>query len=109
MHQQHCLQSTLHTGLGHLPPHQLLELCNGSTCEPVPDTCLHASESVKPEDSSRALRIPAAWLALQHVQAWYSWQTGSRPALLGSLYGWDRGKPTCTGSTMMLLLGQAAL
>lgn len=62
----------------------------------VADTCLHASDSVKLEDSSKALRIPAAWLALQHVQAWNSWQTGSRPALLGGLVGWDRGNPTCT-------------
>ena len=60
------------------------------------DTCLQASESVKPKESSRALRMPAAWLALQQVQAWNSWQTGSRLALLGRLYGWDRGQPTCT-------------
>ena len=60
------------------------------------DTCLHVSESVNPEESSRALRIPAAWLALQHVQAWNSWQIGSRLALLGGLAGRDSGKPTCT-------------
>ena len=73
------------------------------------DTCLHASESVKLEDSSSALRMPAAWLALQHVQAWNSWQTGNRPALPGGLPGRDRGKPTCSSSIMMLVMGQAAL